>query len=79
MSTLEIDDLNCASYVATRTRLLSTRQDGNRTKFTFDDSDGRAKAAALDYVNGPTVNLREYLAAFRELKSVSYAVRKAER
>ena len=77
MNTLEIDDLNCASYVATKTRLLSTRQDGTRTKFTFDNTGNIAGESALAFVNGPDVNLRAYLAAFRELRSISYAARKA--
>lgn len=74
-TTLAVDDLHAASYVATRCRLLQTSQNGTRTVFFFDDTDGRASAASIDFVNGPSVNLREFLAAFRELKSVAYAAR----
>ncbi len=76
--TLAIDDLHAASFIATRCRLLATTQNGQRTIFHFGDADGRASAASLDFINGPTVNLREFLAAFRELKSVSYAARRTE-
>jgi len=77
--TLAIDDLYCAAFTATRTRLLATEQKGNRTNFVFSDEAGRATGAALDFVNGPTVNLREYLAAFKELRSVAYAARGVSR
>ena len=70
------DDLHAASFIATRCRLMATTQNGQRTIFHFSDTDGRATAASLDFINGPTVNLREFLAAFRELKSVSYAARR---
>ena len=75
---LACDDLHAASYIVMRCRLVGTTQNGQRTIFHFNDADGRATAAGLDFVNGPTVNLREFLAAFRELKSVSYAARRTE-
>jgi len=72
------NDLHAASYIATRCRLLQTTQQGARTSFHFSDGSGEATAAAMDFVNGPTVNLREFLAAFRELKSISFASRRIE-
>ena len=76
--TFACDDLHAASFIATRCRLVATTQNGSRTIFHFGDADGRATAASLDFINGPIVNLREFLAAFRELKSVSYAARRTE-
>ena len=79
MNTFTIDDLFCAAFAAQRTRLVSTKQAGNRTHFIFDDTDNRAQNAALEFINNPTVNLREYLAAVRELKSVAFAARSGAR
>jgi hypothetical protein len=72
---LAIDDLYAASYAATRTRLLATRQVGSRTHFIFDNTDERAALAALDFVNNPAVALRDFLAAFKELRSIAYTAR----
>jgi hypothetical protein len=75
MNSLWIDDMFAAAFTAQRTRLVSTKQVGTRTHFEFDNTAGRAEQAALDFINNPAVNLRDYLAALRELKSVAFAAR----
>lgn len=77
--TFDCDDLYVSSYLATRTRLLATRQNGNRTHFIFSDTDGRASQAALDFINDPTVSLRAYLAAYKELRSVAFTARQSQK
>ena len=79
MSTFTIDDIYAAAFTAQHTRLVSTKQVGTRTHFIFDDTDERAQNAALEFINNPSVNLREYLAALRELKSVAFAARSGAR
>jgi len=76
--TIAVDDLFCAGMVATRCRLLRTTQNGQRTVFTFDDSNGAATAASLDYINNAAVGVRDFVSAYREMKSVSYAARRTE-
>jgi len=77
--TLTVGDIYAASFLALRTRLLATQQEKNRTNFVFDDTAGQATAASLDYVNSPVVGLREYLAAFKELRAIAYASRNASK
>lgn len=77
--TLAVDDLFAAGMVATRCRLLKTAQNGQRTVFVFDDSNGSASAASLDYINNAAVGVRDFVSAYREMKSVSFAARRTEK
>lgn len=74
--TFECDDLYASSFIATKCRLLSTRQTGSHTNFVFENDGNRAAIASLAYLNGEPVGIRDYVSAHRQLKAVAYASRK---
>jgi hypothetical protein len=79
MKTLAIADLNCAATLAALgCRLLSTDQQGQRTFFYFDDSEGASTAASLRFINNEPIPVRNFVSAYRELRSVAFAARRSQ-
>ena len=71
-----VEDLNAATFCMLRScRLVSTRQNGKRVEFLFADP-ARVETALLEFLNNPSVSLREWLSTYRELKAVMFAARK---
>jgi hypothetical protein len=46
-----------------------------RLLFAFEDDEGRASQARIDYLNGGQVGAKEYAAAFSDLKSQLYSAK----
>jgi hypothetical protein len=69
-------DLGAASFLIVRGfPLIDLEPDpsGRRFAFRFDDADGAAKAASLDYFRGATAPARELMSAQKYLKNLLYA------
>src|SRR5438067_1724979 len=57
-------------------RVYCLPTNGTRTTFYFDDEDGRATRASLDYINNQPVPVRSFVSSYKEMRSVMYASRK---
>ena len=70
-------DLNVAAFLVVRGfRLLGVEPaGGKRLSFRFEDDQGNARAAALEYFSGATVSARDFAAAEKNLKTVIYSAR----
>jgi len=79
ITTLPIDDIFCASFVATRgCRLLNVEQSGSRSFFHFSNSKGEASDAVLGFVNDEPVSVRSFVSAYKQFRSLVYTARKAK-
>lgn len=71
-ATVATTDLYLASFLLTRCRLTGITGDNHRMTFRFDNTDGRADAAALDYTNGTAVNVGDFVSSIRMLKELLF-------
>jgi hypothetical protein len=68
-------DLGAAAFLIVRGfRLLElVGTEGQRYRFCFEDTEGKAANAVMSYLQGESVSGRELIAAEKSLKSLLYA------
>lgn len=74
-ATYETKDLYESAFIGTRCRLLGTRPGDGRIFFIFNNKNGTADTAALDFLNGTVVNVREYLSCLQRFRSLAFSSR----
>ncbi len=68
-------DLYLAAYLLTRCKLVDTVLAGKFTRFVFDDTDGDAPQAGIDFANNVTVGVGDFVQSLRNVKGLSSDLR----